>query len=240
MRPVLFRWRGADVPSYPAMLAVGMIAGLAAGNVAANAADMNAARVYVATVLLLPVALLGARLATVVAHRQVFRASPGSILRRSQGGQAMYGGLLSVPLSLPLLAALDVPFWAFWDVATFTMVTGMVFARIGCLLTGCCAGRPTRGRLGMVLPDVLGDRVRRVPTQVLEAGAGVTLLVGAVGLASADLPEGSVFALSLALYSAARMLLQGLRATTATRPAAVRMASLALFALSLLSLLRST
>jgi hypothetical protein len=31
----------------------------------------------------------------------------------------MYGGLVVVPLSPPLLALLGLPFWAFWDVAMF-------------------------------------------------------------------------------------------------------------------------
>src|SRR5437867_504509 len=125
MRPVLFRWRRHAIPSYPAMLYLGMVAGLAAGNLAAHALGLNPVRVYLASVLLLPVALVGARLASVIGNPVVFRAEPARIWRRSEGGQAMYGGLIAVPVSIPMLAFLGVPFWAFWDAATFTMLTGM-------------------------------------------------------------------------------------------------------------------
>ncbi len=239
MRPILFRWRGHAVPSYPAMLYLGVVFGLVAGNVAANAAGLAGGRVYLASLILLPVALIGARLASVLANWEAFRRSPRRILRRSQGGQAMYGGLLAVPASLPLLAALHLPFWAFWDVATFTMLTGMVFTRVGCLLTGCCAGRPTRSRFGMVLTNRHGVRTRRVPTQLLEAGLGAALLGGAAVLASWHPPPGSVLLGSVAVYSLARLFLQPFRETQnrlAGLPA-LRAASAALFALALFSML---
>jgi Prolipoprotein diacylglyceryl transferase/Concanavalin A-like lectin/glucanases superfamily len=80
------------------------------------------------------------------------------IWRRSEGGMAMYGGLIvTVPLSFPLLRAMQLPFGEFWDAATVTILLGMVFTRIGCLLNGCCAGRPTSAWLGLNLPDHRGE-----------------------------------------------------------------------------------
>jgi phosphatidylglycerol:prolipoprotein diacylglycerol transferase len=211
MRPVLFTWRGRPVSAYAGMLYLGLVFGLAVGNVAANANGMDAASVYLATVMLLVPALIGARLAYAIGHRSEFLRDPGLLMRRSAGGQVMLGGLAAVPVSVPLLAALGVPFWAFWDVATFTMLAGMVFARAGCLLTGCCAGRPTEGRLGLILPDHRGVRLRRVPTQPLEAAVAVALLAMATGLNAAHLVAGSVFILTLGAYGLARLALQGFR-----------------------------
>jgi phosphatidylglycerol---prolipoprotein diacylglyceryl transferase len=238
MRPVLFLWRGRAVHSYPAMLYLGLVFGLIVGDVAANAIGLNAARVYLASVVLLPLALVGARLAWVVANWGAYRGAPARIWRRSEGGQAMYGGLVAVPASLPLLAALHLPFWAFWDVGMFTMLTGMIFARAGCLLTGCCAGRPTHSRFGLVLADHRGVRTRRVPTQLLEAGVGAILLGGAAVLAASDPPPGSVFTGALALYALVRLPLQSLRESqgrVAGVPS-VRFASAALLAIALLSI----
>jgi phosphatidylglycerol---prolipoprotein diacylglyceryl transferase len=239
MRPVLFTWRGRAVPSYPAMLYLGLVLGLAAGNVAAHAGGLDGARVYVASLLLVVPALVGARLASVVMSWSAFREAPGRIWRRSEGGQVMYGGLVAVPLSVPLLAVLRLPFWAFWDVATFTMLTGMVFTRMGCLLTGCCAGRPTESRFGLVLTDRRGVRARRVPTQLLEAGLGAILLVGASVLAAAHAPPGSVFAGSLAGYAVGRLFLEPLREhqSRVAGVSALRAASVALLVIVLSSIL---
>jgi phosphatidylglycerol---prolipoprotein diacylglyceryl transferase len=239
MRPVLFTLRGRPIPAYPAMLYLGVVFGLVAGNVAANATGLDGARVYLASLILLPVALVGARLASVAASWSAYRGSPGRIWRRSEGGQAMYGGLVAVPLSAPLLAALHLPFWAFWDVATFTMLTGMIFARVGCLLTGCCAGRPTRSRFGVDLPNHVGVRTRRVPTQHIEAGVGALLLGGAAALAASHPLPGSVLLGSVAVYSLARLFLQPLRESQ-TRVAgvpALRAVSGALLAGTLMSIL---
>ena len=42
MRPVLFYWRGRPIWSYPAMLYIGLVFGVLAGNVAAHAEGANA------------------------------------------------------------------------------------------------------------------------------------------------------------------------------------------------------
>lgn len=235
MRRVLFTVRGRRIWSYPAMLYVGLVAGLVVGNVAANARGLDGTRVYVATLLLLVPALAGARLAYVAGHRDAFRHDPSSIWRRSVGGQAMYGGLVAVPLSVPLLAALGVPFAAFWDVATFTMLTGMVFTRFGCLLNGCCSGRATEAWFGLVLPDASGVVARRIPTQLLEAGLGALVLV-IVFRIPVGAPPGSVFLAALGAYGLGRLLLQGLRedAHRVGRFRTQRLVSVAFSALALL------
>jgi phosphatidylglycerol---prolipoprotein diacylglyceryl transferase len=237
VRPVLFTVAGRPVRSYPAMLYLGLVAGLAAGNAAANAAGLDGWRVYVASVVLVVPAILGARLASVAANRDGCRV-PGSVWRRSQGGQAMYGGLVVVPLSVPLLAALSVPFWPFWDAGTFTLLTGMAFARVGCLLTGCCAGRPTTGRFGLVLADSRGVRTRRVPTQLLEGAVALVLLAATAVAAATEPPPGALFAGALGAYSFARLFLQPLRERQ-RRLAGVPvlgLASAGLFAVAVLSI----
>ena len=214
------------------MLYLGIVAGLAVGDLGAHAERLDPALVYVALLLLLVPALLGARLASVAGNWPAYRADPGLIWRRSDGGQAMYGGLVAVPLSVPLLATLHLPFAAFWDVAAFSMLSGMAFTRVGCLLNGCCAGRPTRSRFGLVLPDPRGVRVRRIPTQLLEAGLAVALLAGSAALATARPAPGVVFAAALGAYAAGRLLLQPRLAGVLT----LRIASAGLLAVALVGL----
>src|SRR5947209_2236538 len=110
MRPVLFHVRGTPVRSYPALMFVGLSLGLVLGNLEANLRGLDGTRVYLATVVLVLPALTGARLVYVGGHWDLFRDDRGLIWRHSVGGQAMYGGLIAVPLSVPLLRALAVPF----------------------------------------------------------------------------------------------------------------------------------
>ncbi len=212
MRPVLFAWHGVRIYSYPAMLYLGMVLGIVAANYAANLAGLDSARVYVAMVLLTIPGLVGARLLFVVTHWQHYRHQPGHIWRRSEGGAAMLGGLpLMLAVSVPLLSAFKIPFAAFWDVATFTIFIGLMFARVGCLLHGCCCGRPTQRRFALYLPDHRGVWRRRIPTQILDGGLAVLVLFGAIGMWNQRPFPGAVILATAAVYSFGRIFIEPTR-----------------------------
>jgi len=193
------------------MLYVGLVVGVAAGNIAAHAAGLNAFRVYVATLLLIPPSLVGARLLHVFTHWDLYQNDRKRIWNRNEGGQAQYGGLVvMVPLSFPLLAVLDIPLGGFWDVSSFTILVGMIFTRVGCLLNGCCAGRPS-GIFGVHLPNARGIWEKRIPTQILEALWATILLIAAT-LVWQFLPfPGALFLFVVAGYAVGRLLLESAR-----------------------------
>ena len=218
MRRVLFSWHGVEVPSYPALLYLGLVAGVYAGYGAAASMGIDPDRATAATLILIAPALVGARLWFVLTHWELFRRESRRIWRRGDGGAALVGGLLlAVALSPAVLAPLGLPFGAFWDAATFTMLVGMVFTRVGCLLNGCCVGRPSDGRLALRLPDHEGHWTRRHPVQLFELAAAVGLLAAALAI-SIDPPfAGSIFICVAAGYGAARAVLNPLREPQAIR-----------------------
>jgi phosphatidylglycerol:prolipoprotein diacylglycerol transferase len=212
MRKVLFSWHGRNVYSYPAMLYVGLVAGVFVGAFVAQGSGLSADSFAVASVVLAVPALFGSRLYFVLTRWDVYCREPRRIWRRSEGGMSMYGGLiLAVPLSIPLLIAMDMPFGAFWDAATFTILLGMAFTRIGCLLNGCCGGRSTQNWFALDLPDHRGVWQPRYPTQLMEMTfAG--LLFGAAFLLRNHAPfSGAIFCSAVAAYGAGRYLLENLR-----------------------------
>jgi phosphatidylglycerol---prolipoprotein diacylglyceryl transferase len=211
MRPILFRWRGLTIPSYPAMLYLGLVAGVAAGNLAAHAAGLDALRVYIATCLLIVPALMGARLLHVALHGSLYRANLRRIWNRNDGGAAQYGGLIAVPLSVPMLAALRLPFGAFWDVATLTILVGMIFGRVGCLLQGCCAGRPSEAWCSVYLPNHAGVWEKRFPTQCFEALWAAALLAAVLSVWHWLPFPGAVFLLVTAGYASGRVVMEFFR-----------------------------
>jgi phosphatidylglycerol:prolipoprotein diacylglycerol transferase len=202
--------------SYPAMLYVGLVAGVVVGNVASHAADIDAFRTSLATLILIAVCIIGARILHVALHWQIYRSDVSRIWDRERGGLAMLGALpLAIPLSLPLLALLGVSFGAFWDVAAFTILTGMIPTRIGCLLNGCCSGRPSDSWLAVNLPDHRGVWRRRMPTQCLEAALGLSLLAGAAAAWSAAPFPGALFLSVMGAYGLGRLVLESTREQTA-------------------------
>jgi phosphatidylglycerol:prolipoprotein diacylglycerol transferase len=87
----------------------------------------------------------------------------------------------------------------------------MIFTRVGCLLNGCCAGRPSDSWCALFLPDAGGHWERRMPTQLLEAGWATLLLVSSV-LIWPRLPfDGALFLFVSAGYAAGRLGLESMR-----------------------------
>lgn len=178
------------VPSYVVLLEVGCVLGTFVGAWAAAADGLDATRFVVATAVLLVPALVGSRVWFVLGHLEAYRGDPGRWWRRSEGGSALYGGLLlSVAAAVPVLAVLDLPYWRFWDASIVTMLVGLVPTRVGCAMNGCCAGRPTGGRFGVWMPDVRGRWARRYPSPLLEAGLALVVLAAVAVVAVAAGPR---------------------------------------------------
>ncbi len=190
------------------MLYIGLVLGVVAGNVVSHSAGLDAFRVYVATLILIVPAVAGARLLFVASKWQVYRHNLQRIWDRNDGGYIMYGGLPCALLaSVPVLRVLHVSLPAFWDVAIFTILVGMLFTRIGCLLNGCCAGRPCTW-FGLYLPNRDGMWEKRLPTQLFEATWAAVLLICAVLLRRSTPFPGALFLFVSLGYAAGRLLME--------------------------------
>jgi phosphatidylglycerol:prolipoprotein diacylglycerol transferase len=188
-----------------------MAAGVASGVFFASRAGLPVDRTYLGYLLLLVPALLGARVLHLLKHWGHYRARPDLILSRTDSGLALYGGLiLSLLLSWPLLAALKLPAAPFWDGGAVVILVGMTFAKVGCHLNGCCAGRPTTSRWGVSLRRDRG-RVRRTPTQLLESLLAVMLLAILVPLSPRLGFSGALFWCACLGYATGRFFLEGMR-----------------------------
>jgi len=212
MRRILISWRGWNLYSYPTMLYVGMVCGFFVAAWVAGRSGLDPDRFVLASLALSPLTLIGARLFFVASHWDLYRNDRARIWRRSEGGFAMYGGLLlAVPLSIPLLRVMGLSFAKFWDAATFAILVGMIFTRLGCLMNGCCSGRLSTSWLALNLPDYRGIRRRRWPTQLLEVALATVLLTAAFALRGHEPFAGAIFCSALLAYGIGRYFLQQLR-----------------------------
>jgi phosphatidylglycerol:prolipoprotein diacylglycerol transferase len=69
------------------------------------------------------------------------------------GGLTFYGGFIAASAAAWFLLKKDrFPFWKAADMAGMTIPLGLGFGRMGCLLAGCCFGRPTSAARALVFP----------------------------------------------------------------------------------------
>jgi phosphatidylglycerol:prolipoprotein diacylglycerol transferase len=212
--PVKTRWAltaplariPAVIPgSYTALFIVGLIVAFTMQLEILASEQVAMPRSLLVSLLALAAGLIGAKLWYAVLHPRE------SILK---GGWAVDGFLVTAPLiAIAALVVFDLPVGAYLDATAPGLFFAVAIGRLGCFLTGCCAGRVTSSRWGIWSSDRrIGTR--RIPTQLLESAAG--LLIGAAALPLTLIHmravHGAVLVAALAVYLVVRQLLLRLRA----------------------------
>jgi phosphatidylglycerol:prolipoprotein diacylglycerol transferase len=223
MRPVLFVWRGMVLRSFQVMVYAALLAALLITVHVAQADGLDPDRTAIAVLLSYIPAFAGARLLYVVRHWDFFRRDPSRIRRRSDGGLSLYGGFFGIFAgAIPILWAFGLPFAPFFDALMLGILGGLVVAKGGCFLNGCCYGQPTDHWCGVDLPDDLGVWRRRFPSQLAEMAWAAAVLALMLSLRSLSPPSGAVACAAVALQPAGRIFLQKLRDEGPAENAAVR------------------
>jgi phosphatidylglycerol:prolipoprotein diacylglycerol transferase len=202
MRPVLLSVAGRPISAFQVLQYLGVLAGLTLGAEVTRRLGADPNTFLLAGFVLFIPAVISAHLAPSLISG---RANRRSWILPTEGSAiflAIPGLLLTAPFVVWIAG---LPAGAFLDGAAVAVATGTIVGRIGCLLQGCCAGRPTRGPLGIQLTDAHGVRTRRVPTQLLDA-CWAALLLAALLAASGHPPMGASFFAFCALYGAGRFL----------------------------------
>lgn len=201
----LARIPGVLPGSFTALAAAAILIALVVQSILAARAGLTVRGSLSVSLLAVGSGLIGAKLWSLMLH-------PGEAIVGP--GWAVDGFLVvAVPVAGGALFALDLPIGPFLDRATPGLFFAVAIGRLGCFLTGCCAGRLTRHRLGIWSSD---RRVgaRRIPTQLLESAAGlviglVTLLVV---LRGPTVLPGATFGAATVAYLFIRQFLLRLRA----------------------------
>ncbi len=193
--------------SWPGLIALGVLVGAAV-----QAALLARANISVGQSLIVDLVALVSGL--VLAKLWYLALRPRRSWRQSIGeGWTVDGLLFAAPaVGAVALLAFNLPIGVFLDASAPALFFGVAIGRLGCFFTGCCAGRCTRSRWGVWSSD---RRVgaRRIPTQLLESGAGLLIAIVATLLVlRSPSARGAVFVAAVAAYVLVRQFLLRLRA----------------------------
>ncbi len=155
--------------------------------------------------------VLGARLFYVIEHAAHYIRHPQDIVLIQKGGLAWYGGLLAAIITAlvylhkkrkRLLEVLDfiVPFVAL----------GQAIGRIGCLLNGCCYGKPSKAGIFFPVHNAV-----LIPTQAYSTVGLLAIFIILRWAQQRPHRTGLVFCGYLMLYSTKRFIIEFFRADNA-------------------------
>jgi phosphatidylglycerol:prolipoprotein diacylglycerol transferase len=221
MHPILFEVGNWPVYSYGVLLALAYLAGLQLAVMRARRAGLDSARIMDLGIYLIIAALVGAKLMLVVVDFGYFRVHPRELLSLVRVGGVFYGGLIFALLAgLWLVRRYKLPVWSAADMYAPGVALGHIIGRLGCLLAGCCYGRPTDMPWGITFTSPVAAAsagtplgIPLHPTQIYDAGAELLILIFLLVLERRGRPyPGRTWWLYILLYAVARFIVEIFRA----------------------------
>jgi phosphatidylglycerol---prolipoprotein diacylglyceryl transferase len=193
---------------YGVLVALGFLAGLWTASRRGQIRGLSSEQILDVGPWLILGAVVGSRALYVISYwRQEFAGQPWlSILNIRQGGLVFYGGLIGASVSTILyLRWKQLPLWKVADAFAPSIALGACFGRLGCLMNGCCYGRPTSLPWGIRFPadhETQGAPVH--PTEIYDSLLNLALYAGLAWLYRRKRFDGQVFATHLVGYALIR------------------------------------
>jgi phosphatidylglycerol:prolipoprotein diacylglycerol transferase len=217
MHPILFEIGGWPIYSYGLLLAGAYLAGLQLAVVRARRLGMDGTKIMDLGIYLIIAALVGAKLMLVIVDFEYFRQRPAELLSLVRAGGVFYGGLLgALGVAYFLVRRYKLNLWTTADLMAPGIALGHVIGRMGCLLAGCCYGRPTDVPWGIVFTNPAAAAnvgtplgIALHPTQLYDAGAELLIMVVLLATERRGRPyPGRTFWLYMLLYAISRFIVE--------------------------------
>jgi len=148
VQPILFHipWPSGPVPyhAYGAFLAAAFFVGIAWSVREGRKQGLSQDHLLTTCFICIVTSLIGSRLLhLVMAEPEAFFADPSIFWQFTRGGYAFYGGfILGMGAMWIYTRIVGVDYLQMADVLVAPGTLGLAFGRTGCLLAGCCHGRP--------------------------------------------------------------------------------------------------
>ncbi|HET9371852.1 MAG TPA: prolipoprotein diacylglyceryl transferase [Vicinamibacterales bacterium] len=217
MHPILFEIGNWPVYSYGLLLAIAYLAGLQLAVIRARRLGVDSTKVMDLGIYLIIAALVGAKLMLVAVDFDYFRQQPRELLSLVRAGGVFYGGLIAaLAVAIWLVRRYALNLWTVADLMAPGIALGHVIGRLGCLLAGCCYGKPTAVPWGITFtsPDAAANvgtplGIPLHPTQLYDAGAELLILVLLLLTERRGRPfAGRTFWLYMLLYAISRFIIE--------------------------------
>ena len=217
MYPLLFELGPISIYSYGVLLGGAYFLAFWYAVRRARRAGLNEHRVMDLGFVGIVSAVVGAKLMLLVVDFDRYMSDPSQVLGLMGVGGVFYGGLLlAVPTCWWYIRRNGLPLWTTCDLFAPGIALAQGVGRMGCLLAGCCFGRPTEAPWGITFSSTLAAAnsgtplgVALHPSQIYESIA-VLLILGVLltGERRWRAFPGRTFWTYMLLYAVARIVLE--------------------------------
>ena len=217
MHPILFDFGPFTLYTYGVLLAAAYLAGLQFAVVRARARGLDRQRVLDLGIWIIVGALAGAKLLLLVTDYRQYSQNPRALLDLVRSAGVFYGGLIAaVAVAFIYMWRHRMPLWTTTDAFAPGIALGHAVGRLGCLMAGCCFGRPTSVPWAITFHNPAASLnsdtplgVPLHPTQLYEAGAELIILGVLLWLERRGRPfPGRTFWSYVLLYAVARFVIE--------------------------------
>ena len=215
MRPVLFHIFDLPIPSYGVFAALGSLTAFVYAYYEARRAGLDAEKILEVYFWIFLTTAVMSRVFEVVVEWGFYSAHPVRMFYIWDGGMVLYGGLTGAVIAgVAAVRIKKLPLGESADALITGAAIGIMLGRVGCLMSGCCYGRPTDAAWCIRFTNrhsaansVVGD-VCVHPTQIYSILLLAAVFVFLVWLSRRKKFSGMLFWMFFLLYPAGRFVIE--------------------------------
>ena len=208
MYPVICKIGPFTVYSYGLMLAIAFMVSLYLINRKAKDAGLDSQKIYNFAFIVLLFGILGARTLYVILHFVYYIDTPAEVIMLHRGGLSWFGALFfGIAAAVIYIKKKGLSPFKTLDLIIPFVALGQAIGRIGCLLNGCCYGRPSAFGLYFNIHNAV-----LIPTQIYSSLSLLAIFLILRKIQDSTHQDGEVFFIYLILYSIMRFLIEFWRA----------------------------
>ena len=216
MKNELFSIGPITIYGYGLMIAIGVLAAYFSATYRSKKYALDPDKVFYVTVWAVIGGFGGAKLLYLITQLPAILKDP-SLLKDARNGFVVYGGIIGGILAAWLYCKVaKLKFMKYFDLVMPSVALAQGFGRIGCFLAGCCYGRETTSRFGVIFPEggLAPAGVKLIPTQLISSAGDFLIMIVLLlyyRKNKKDGTPGSVGFLYMLLYGVGRFLVEFLR-----------------------------
>jgi phosphatidylglycerol:prolipoprotein diacylglycerol transferase len=219
--PRLFEIGGFGLPTYGALVALGVLVGLWISVRNSRKQGINPENAWDFGIAVVLAGIVGSKVLYILVDWHTYAEHPREIfsLATLQAGGVFSGGLIaSFAVAAWFLRKHHMPALATCDAFSPGLAMGHAIGRLGCFAAGCCWGKPTHHFWGVTFTNPLANQLVGTPlnealepTQLFESAVELSIFFVLTWLLRRRKFDGQVFGGYLFLYGIARFFLEFLR-----------------------------